>query len=297
MLARDPSSSAVASSASRSIGEEVMEEVLFLEADGSTIFVMVQSPRGRPSFGVVVCSPIKAELTANMGRERRLATRLASMGLLAVRFHPRGEGNSGDVEGQDLDTVIEDALRVADWVRDRYGVSRVGFVGTRLGSVAAAAAAAASHAPLVVWAPVAEPKQYWRELDRVNKSAAIASGADAESVSLIDALDAGEAVDLLGFEITPRMYRSVAAHPIIESAAGAGPVLVVWLGHTGATSARLGEGLRAAGHEVQVVQVRGAPAWWLLTIGEEREQGDVDDEAVVDATASWLGAVLGGGRP
>lgn len=93
--------------------------------------------------GVVLCSSFGVEELCTHRLMRELATRLAGVGLPAVRFDYYGTGNSLG-SGEELDGMQRwlDGIRHAvQWLREECGVSEVVLVGWRLGALLATVAA------------------------------------------------------------------------------------------------------------------------------------------------------------
>ncbi len=95
-----------------------------------------------PPLGVLVCSPLHAEMQRNYRREVLLSRRLASAGAAVERFHYRGTGNSAGEPGRlALDTMIEDGIAAVHHLQQRVGGVPLVVLGTRVGGLVAAAVA------------------------------------------------------------------------------------------------------------------------------------------------------------
>lgn len=119
--------------------------------------------------GVLVCLGAPSEGPVDDGRAARLGQRLAEAGVAVQRFHYRGAWPSdGDPRIVGFDTLVEDAARALDLLRDRAAVRRVAFVGARLGAlVAARVARAEPRAAVALWAPVPDPRTALEQAARV----------------------------------------------------------------------------------------------------------------------------------
>ena len=127
---------------------------------------------GGATSGVVICSPTLGDAPINYHREARVGRWLARAGVAAQRFHYRGTGHSDSIPtGISFASLVADARRAAEVLRDSCGVERIGFLGTRVGAlVAAKVAAEFDGAPLALWQPVIDPRRY------VTDSVAVDSG-------------------------------------------------------------------------------------------------------------------------
>ena len=187
------------------------EDVHFFGSGSSKMFGCLHSPRGQARAGVVVCSPLDIEARESYRREVLLARSLATHGLAVQRFHYRGAGNSDGESGDaTTDTMREDALAAAEWLKEKAKVTKVAFVGTRWGAmVAAGAAAQCDEARLVLWEPVIDGARYFRELVRrllirdMMKNPQAVSSRDP----LAEFRQAGF-VDVLGYRIDHALYQS-----------------------------------------------------------------------------------------
>jgi alpha/beta superfamily hydrolase len=129
--------------------------------------------------GVLVCLGAPSDGPVDEGRAARLGRRLAEAGVAVQRFHYRGVWPSdGDPRTVGFDTLVEDAARALDLLRDRADVRRVAFVGARLGAlVAARLARAEPGAAVALWAPVPDPRSTLEKAARARRARdAAASG-------------------------------------------------------------------------------------------------------------------------
>jgi alpha/beta superfamily hydrolase len=126
--------------------------------------------------GVLVCLGAPSDGPVDEGRAARLGRRLAEAGVAAQRFQYRGAWPSdGDSRTVGFDTLVEDATRALELLRDRADVPRVAFVGARLGAlVAARVARSASGAAVALWAPVPDPRTALEQAARARVARAAA---------------------------------------------------------------------------------------------------------------------------
>ena len=249
-------------------------------------------PPASASAGVVVCSPLYAELLRNYRREVLIGRLLASRGIAVQRFHYRGHGNSdGRVDDATFETMRDDAIAAARHLVETTGISRVAFFGTRLGAlVAAAAARHFGAAPLALWDPVLDPSQYFRDIFRASKIQALKQGGTSRSTEdPLERLARDGSIDILGYSVTHRLYESGRGRSLIEEV-GSEPrsTLVLQLGndqrlHRGC--AELVSRWQGLGFDAEGLSVGQQEAWWFtagaLVIKEELTQP-------VELTAGWL---------
>lgn len=271
-------------------------EATFFPSGSDRLQGVVECPAAEVTAGVVICSPLKAELMQNYRRELALSELLAARGLAALRFHYRGAGNSsGEEAEQTLDSLAEDVAAATRYLRQRHGVQRVGLVATRLAALAAARAARDEPtAPLVMWEPVTKPDRYFREVFRYRLISDLKRGNDqtqASTKALHEELERTGRTEVAGFPIYRDLHASCGRRTLVgEIGDGAHPVLVLQVSRAAALRKeydRLVGKLTAAGHAAQAELVRGEIAWWFQGGAGEDSSG-----AMNQVTADWLAGQL-----
>ena len=123
-----------------------------------------------------MCGSLFAEQHTDYRREVRLARVLASAGFAVARFHYRGFGNSAAVP-RSLEGFTRDALDVTEAaIGQSTPDSRVAFLGVGAGSlVASRALSAYPGAPLLLWKPVLDGAQFFKDFFRARLIAATGS--------------------------------------------------------------------------------------------------------------------------
>jgi pimeloyl-ACP methyl ester carboxylesterase len=266
-------------------------EVLGFVGEHERVFTAATLPAPNATaspWGIVICPSIAHELVKNYRREVVLARALAALGVASVRLQYRGTGNS-DGETSDL---TYDSMRadVADAVRqlgELGGVDRVAFVGSRFGAlVGASAACQRGGAPLVFVEPVTSADRYVREGFRARAMQSIASRSTTTTGQLAEELEREGFIDVLGVALHREFCHSWAGRTLVgELAQQPVPVLVLHLGgdQPQRELTRLGDDLRARGHEVTVEDVRADETWWYL---DERELLDIGTGSAPSADAA-----------
>ncbi len=117
--------------------------------------------------GVVLLSPLAEERKSSLRALVEIARDLAP-GLIVLRIDFRGTGDSsGTSEQMTLDSMVEDAVAAADWLRESFDCRTVCLCGLRLGAAVALLAADRARAEaLVLVEPVVSGARYVRELER-----------------------------------------------------------------------------------------------------------------------------------
>ncbi len=268
--------------------------------DDHGVFSVTHLPAGTPHGGVVVTSPILAEQQKNYRREVLVARALADAGVLVRRFHYPGTGNSAGDEPSSMSKLVEAATEAVEAVTAR--VPRVALLGTRFGSlVAAAAAARITGAPLALWDPVADGARFFKEVFRAARMTAVARGAEEvpDRDHILDVLRREGRFDVLGFVVTRDLYDDTAGLRLPDLLGpGARPVLICQLGGSGPSRATndLVADLEELGVDVTVGVVGEAESWWATAGGGDYfrgEEGRPLTGELIRCTTSWFDSVWG----
>jgi alpha-beta hydrolase superfamily lysophospholipase len=271
----------------------VRREVAFFGRGPDRLFGCTYLPGEAARAGVLICSPPAAELEKNYRRETLLAEALAGRGLAVQRFHFRGAGHSdGDPLAITFDSMLHDVLEAAAHLSERSDVSTLGFVGTRLGAlVAAAAATTRDGAPLVCWEPVLEGRRYFREAFRAVAMRALRQGEGAPAQGPVASLRERGSIDVLGHAVGLPLYETLVERTLAETlAARPREVLLVQLSRdpaVGSAHRDAAARLQGLGLPVETRVIEEAEPWWF---GEHRR----GRKALTAATSDWLAARLTG---
>ena len=144
----------------------------------------------------------------------QFARRLVAEGFAVLRFDGEGEGDS---EGESAETGLvewaQDTVDAVVFLRER-GVERVSLFGCRLGAgVAAMAATEISVETLLLWCPVTDGSAYLQEIFRYNIVAQLSAFQKVVTNrdEMVERIQNGGTVNVLGWEIGARFYESVHA--------------------------------------------------------------------------------------
>ena len=281
----------------------VVEEAAFFGPEGGRVLGLRHLPAsGTARFGVVVLSPLKAELMKNYRHEVVLARELAKRGLAVQRLNYRGTGHSDGVSADiTFEALVEDARAAERELRDRTGVDEVAFLGTRLGGLVAAAVGG-TDTPLVLWEPVAEAGSYFREIFRARLMSDMRLAKQRQTPkerpstqALLDEMTRTGAVDVLGYSIDHALYESTKERSLAEElAARPRPVLLVQCSRSPdlrGAYAPMKERVEAAGRTFRAVIIPAQVAWQFQDTEASR---DTWVQPAVAATADWLDQVTTG---
>jgi len=247
----------------------IRETGSFFGVRADRLFGCVYEPATRPAAGMVVCCPLQAELLRNYRREVLLARALAVEGIAVQRFHYRGSGHSeGETEAMTFDAMLEDALDAGEQLAARTGVESVGFAGARFGGLVAAAAAAATGAPLVLWEPVVRPDRYFDEILRFRLVREITGAGPAQTADdLLAEMGRTGSVDILGHTLERALYESARARALDSIVTTAIPSILLLQMAPGRSMRRPYETLaatwRTEGIDVTTEVIVDREAWWL----------------------------------
>ncbi len=130
------------------------------------------APETRRGTGIVLCYPLGHEYIRVHRAFRNLAADLSGQGWPVLRFDYHGTGDSaGEANEMRVARCVSDLHLAAGELKDMSGVSRVSFVGLRLGATIAATAAAQRNDvdTLVAWDPVARGSSYLSQLKTLHE--------------------------------------------------------------------------------------------------------------------------------
>lgn len=190
-------------------------EPFFLERPPHRLFCVYTPPTAPARGAVLYIHPFAEE----MNRSRRMAALTAralsqaGFGMLSIDLLGCGD-SSGDFADASWDEWLADSRAALDWLRGRSG-GHISVIGLRLG--AALAAQLGRDAPeivnrLILWQPVTTGKTMLTQFLRIRVAAAITgSGGEGPKTTeaLRDRLEAGEAIEVAGYEISPDLARSL----------------------------------------------------------------------------------------
>jgi alpha-beta hydrolase superfamily lysophospholipase len=128
------------------------------------IFGLVDVRAREVKGAVVLCYPLGREHLSAYGTFARLASRLADLGFLVLRFDYRSTGDSFDRvhSGTSPSQLLEDVRDAIDFVRS-LGAAHVSIAGMRVGALLAALAAATEPlANVVMWDPCTKGRSFIR---------------------------------------------------------------------------------------------------------------------------------------
>lgn len=195
-----------------------MTETPFFFANGSAeLFGVWHQPdvdSGRTAF--VFCHPFGEEKLWAHRVFVTFARSLAADGHPVLRFDYMGNGDSSGRFGESsLTSAVADVHAAIAEVRRRLGPRRVSLLGLRLGATIASLAAESvvDLERLVLWAPIVDGARYMQELLRINLSTQLAVYKEVrrDREQLVEAMRAGELVNIDGYDTAFPMYDQVSA--------------------------------------------------------------------------------------
>lgn len=261
-------------------------EVVYFGPDSHRMFGVLHRPSGKARTGIVLCPPYGEEMVASYTHFTRWAKKLSQEGFVVFRFHPYGTGESeGEPANFSLESAKSDTIEAVGYLKTRIHLDRVGLFGLRFGGFVAVQAAAVCQPDfLVLWSPVVQPKQYCRDLLRMLLTKELVH-QQAERVrvtthALVEELEAGRPVDIMGYDMSPDFYRQMNANPAFPEACPASDLLWLARPREGTSAASVVEKWKAKGKNVELQSLDG-PAFW-----EDWEFGFPENFA--RATSSWL---------
>jgi exosortase A-associated hydrolase 2 len=252
------------------------------------LFGVLDGPTRDAHAGLVFCPPFGDEMVSTYAALAVWGKELAKKGFAVLRFHPFGTGESdGCFADFTLQGALSDVSTAMSHLRARTGLKRVGLFGVRLGGFLAAQHVQVEPPEfLILWSPITNPGQYFRNLLRMRLAAdLIHLQVDRVRIStqdMVDDFEAGRSVDVLGNEFSPVLYRQMTAG--LAWPEQVPPLEVLWLSRLaeGAQSASLAQKWAESGHNVDSQFLPEAPFW--------EELSRVPPEQFKAASETWLAA-------
>ncbi|HNG49806.1 MAG TPA: hydrolase 2, exosortase A system-associated [Plasticicumulans sp.] len=241
--------------------------------------------------GAVLCFVPFAE---EMNKSRRMLTlaarRLAADGWGVLIVDPHGTGDSGgDFVDARWDIWQDDYAACARWLQARHP-GRLVLWGVRTGALLAAelaGSAALAVDTLLYWQPVTVGDLALTQFLRLRLAAGLMDGSKETAAGLRERLNAGESLEIAGYELHPALAAALERSRLLPPPAG---VPVLWLelvseaGRApGAVAQKLLAGWRSDGHELRCETVVGDSFWATQEIAVV--------PALVEATAAMLAGV------
>jgi exosortase A-associated hydrolase 2 len=271
---------------------EVDTEPFFLGGGADRRFCLFHQPAG-PCRGAVLYVPPFAE---ELNRTRRMAAlgarRLAAHGYGVLQIDLLGTGDSaGDFGDARWDLWKQDLDAGAAWLRARVE-QPLTLWGLRLGALLAldhARTATYPLAPLLLWQPVASGSTYLTQFLRLRTANAMLgddAAAQMGTKALRAALQAGETLEIAGYDLSPELARAIDELPAPDAMMP--PVAAHWFDVPGAPGqapgpacARVKAAWEAQGTLLHVHTVTGSPFWATTAVST--------CPALLDATAGVIG--------
>lgn len=193
----------------------------YFASNGVRLFGILHRPPS-PRLALIFCNPYGGEMVCGYGRFARWAKELEQDGIAVLRFHYRGTGESAGSSGEfDFEAACTDTEAAVTWMREHLGGGQVGLFGYRFGATVAARVAARMRPDvLLLWAPVLDTPAYAREILRLRLTLEVVhrhhTQVPATRRRTIEQLEAGQCVDVLGYDFSPAFHRQLLAKNLWE---------------------------------------------------------------------------------
>jgi Serine aminopeptidase, S33 len=205
-------------------------EITYRGPDSARMYVVLHRSTQPSGTTLVFCPPLDQEMVTTYPRFARWSKQLAVRGISVLRYHPLGTGESDGTRADiTLESLIKDAVTAQHFARQQIRDCQTGYFGLRLGATVSILAAAVEPVDfLVLWCPVTSLRHYFRELLRSQVTAdAVHRSRMRSTQQMIADLEAGRSVDVWGYELSPGLYRQMAAMQALPDTPPARNVL--WL--------------------------------------------------------------------
>lgn len=273
-------------------------EAFFLpDGSGGQRFALLHAEVERPRALVLFIHPFAEELNKSRRMAALQSRALAKAGLAVLQFDLLGCGDSsGDFSDASWQAWIDDVVRAARWLRERYPLTDTLSVwGLRAGCLLAAQAAPMlAPVNLVFWQPAPQGKSILQQFLRLKLAGEILGGtATATAEKLRKDLAEGLAVEVAGYPLPAAVANglgSATLGPLADGKPLDSGCTLEWFeinskiaaGELSVAAQQGAQAWVAAGWNVRTHLIPGPPFWQTAEIAEA--------PALVDATVSALTA-------
>jgi len=257
-------------------GSRAPFDAFFLPAAGGERFCVFHPASGVPAGSVLYVHPFAEEMNKSRRMAALQARAFAARGYNVLQIDLFGCGDSsGDFGDARWNAWNEDLALAADWIA-RHTEGPMHLWGLRLGALLAldySRQASASFAGLLLWQPVISGAQFMTQFLRLRLASEMLSGAEAGqgTSALRSELAAGKTLEIGGYELSAELALAIERLELARLAPKDVPAQWFEVNAEGKPSPalrRAGEAWSAAGAEVDLHAVRGAPFWSSVEIGE-----------------------------
>ena len=226
--------------------------------------------------GVVLCSPWGIDELAARKVLFRLASRLATAGIPAIRFDYPGTADAIDRAAPGFESWVQAASQAADSLKAACGVEKVVFAGIGIGAAVALLAAAQRHdvPGVVLAAPVVGGRRYLREI-------ALAAPVFEEGLGL-DASQRPEGVSIGGIAMPSDVAAELKSIDLMTADVGQTKPALIVQRPSQPQEAALADHLAAQGWPVERAAFEGYDA------AINNPTVSVMPQRVIDAIANWV---------
>ena len=274
----------------------MQETPFFFDRGPWELFGVYHEPRGaRGKLPFVFCHPFGEEKLWAHRVFVSFARELARRGHAVLRFDYGGNGDSGGTfADSSVDSAVADIDAAIVALKARVGCARVGLLGLRFGASLAFRVAARRDdvETLVLWAPVVDGSRYLQELLRINLATQMTVYREVrdDREALVRRLEAGETVNVDGYEMSRDMSRQLSTLSLVVEGRGpSAPTLLVQIERApNAKPARELETLRSHVSAADLRVVQEDLFWKEIQRFYDRAPN------LFHSTLSWLGQEEGG---
>ncbi|MDX9740788.1 MAG: hydrolase 2, exosortase A system-associated [Gammaproteobacteria bacterium] len=255
-------------------------EAGYLEGEQGPLFHLLHPPRERSARGAILYAhPFAEELNKSRRMVALQARRFAELGYAVLVPDQFGCGDSaGDFGDARWELWLADLSRQAAWLQERYQ-ARVTLWGLRTGCLLLSELSRRQTLDIermLWWQPVIDGEQYLVQFLRLRMAATMMGGNKETTRELRERLAGGEALEVAGYLLHPRMAAALAGARLAPPAhTGAA---VHWLEVSAdanpdisPAARRLIESWAAEGRIVEARAVSGEPFWGTQEISEIAE--------------------------
>ena len=268
------------------------ERALWVRRENVPLYGMMHDPGSGARGLMLVCAPLFEERKSAHRPLVEWARAACDAGWRTLRFDYRGCGDSsGSFREATMDDWDLDVLAAAEELRKTAPDAPLVVLGLRMGAcLAARLSAVCAVDAMVFWEPVLNGHAYLMETLRkkLMKDMLTDGGARQSRDALIEALEAGQQIDVDGYALAPGLYHGMKQLDLLsETGAASRRALLMHVSHRAEIPenfSRLRDALAARGCQIKADAVKLQPFWNLV--------GYTSITPLMDATLQWLKAAF-----
>lgn len=198
------------------IASQIRRRAFFLSTPAGERFCLLTRPHGRTAGILLYLHPFAEEMNKSRRMAALAARAYAAEGWATLQIDLHGCGDSaGDFRDAEWQGWLDDVSRAVDWLRDECAGGPLALWALRGGALLAADWLRRSNEdlPLILWQPVGSGRQHLTQFLRLRAASEMLGSSRSAGIlsQLREALEAGQPVEIAGYELSPGLASGLGA--------------------------------------------------------------------------------------